>query len=913
MVEIPRDRLQNADWFIRSKLSPPRPALQLMNRQRFDVILPKPGTAQLMLVEAPPGYGKSTLLHQWFKALKSDCQAVGWLSLDEEDQSAPLFMAYLVAALEFSGLDLPELREGAVQGFSEIPLKTALISMLTAIERFGAPVVLILDDYHRGRSKPVDDLISFLLSRQPDNMLLVIASRGLPGLHLEKLRTAGTLRRIGIEELRFTETEVAAYLGEGLPDADIRMLTLRTEGWPVALQLARLWVSRAGSLVPVMEKFSGRTTDLAAYLAEQIFIGLDEGAKDFLLKTSILDHIDGDLAKKLTGRDDAWLMLEKLVSMGLPLAAQDDHRLKYRYHQLFLEFLRDRLSRGTGIDVVALHRLAADWHARHSNFFEAARHAAEAGEVAYAARLLNEAGGWRAVLRGGLSILLKFLDLPATIYREYPQLRLAQIYLLGREGKTREARRIYDELLLETNHFILAKGRDWNPVLELESRVVGFSLDIYEGNPVQLADVELLEASLKSLPQPDPGFVSLIDHLKVIAFYDVGDFDNCRSAALKTEHDWQMLGNIPLANYLVIYRGRALFGMGRVHEAEAAFLNGLELMAGSFQEASKSGTVAPLFLAEIKYEQNDIETAHHLLQQAFSRVVEVESWFDLEISGYRTASSLELERHGANAALALIDQAEINASQRGLKLLQKYLISLRLEILVRVGLLQEAHSIVGSDDFRDQLEEDIESPWGWRTSDPARINLARFHIALGEGQQTLSVLEGFAERLERRGHGRHRLDVEIMSALGLWLLGDQQDAFQHFRTALDIATPQGLLRPFIDAGETLGSLRNDFLASRDAGPEDRMFFAIESDDQPLELDDEADETPDGLSETDILSPREREVLDFMALGLSAKEIASKLDVSESTVKTHRKNMYKKLGVHRRSSAIAKAFRGHSPV
>lgn len=891
---------QDGRWLLRAKTLPPQVPHKVFERPRLMELAAR-GRPRLLLVDAPAGYGKSTFLTQLFRKLSAEPGKVCWLTLDDDDQSADRFLSSLVITLARNGISLPRLEEAARTGFQDIHFKAGLTFLLAAVEELATPVTVILDDYHRVAGSGADQVIDLILAHQPEALTLVVAGRGRPGFRFEHLRAAGTAAVLARAELAFTEEEIATYMG-GISPIEARMLAARTQGWPVAIQLASLWRDRNRDMsLLTLDSFSGRTRDLAAYLAEQVFLGLGEDIKAFLLAVSVVNDIDADLALSLSGRTDALALLEQLEEQGLPVAPLDERRSRFRFHQLFREFLRDRLERTSMAEARRLHGKAADWYAGQQHYLEAARHAAAAGDALKAAALLEQAGGWHQVLRGRLWSLLKFRDLPEQVFRVHPQLRLAQIYLMAREGEVREARAAFEGLRRLTGDFRELQGRDWDPRIDVGRLVVDLALRIYEAIPITLDDARRLERTIATLPQNDPTLDAMARHLSAIAHYDLGNFEACREVAEPLLAAWGRLDNPTMVNYMASYIARALFHLGAAQRAEQILLATHAQMDALFQEASRSGAVAPLFLSEIQYERGDLQGARRLMSPCFSRIVAVESWFDLDISAYRTASLLAFHLDGADEAFDTLRRGMEAARQRGLDRTERYLKILEIHVLWLAGRTEEALRLAAEPWFREMVAADVaREPWLWPTTNAALVIAARVTLAGGRPDEAATILASAIERFRAAGHKRHLLDALLVACGAAAGAGRMQDAASHLAEAWAIARTQGFTQPFRDEGADFTALLEDLArsGSRDAA------------DLLARIGGECDAGDDGRG-ADLppevagrLSPREQEVLALMGDGLSSKEIADRLQLSESTVKTHRKNLYRKLRVHRRSSAIA---------
>ena len=443
------------DALLATKLHVPRPGAGVVPRPRLTGHLDEGLEQGLVLVCAPAGYGKTVLLADWARRRQ---RPVAWLSLDEGDNDPARFWRYAVAALDRVRPGISE-RVGPLLGPPTPPsfagLATALINDLAA--QPGDEAVLVLDDYHVIGSQPVHASLEFLLEHRPPELRLVLASRADPLLALARLRARGELAELRAAELRFTAEEAAALLRQlvagadaSLPDADVAALTARTEGWAAGLQLAGLSLRGQADVAGFVADFTGSHRYVLDFLSQEVLECQPEQVRAFLLDTSVLERLSGPLCDAVTGRSGSQELLEQVERAGLFLVPLDEVRGWWRFHHLFADLLRARLREEQPAQVTQLHRNAAAWHEEHGLTEEAIRHAVAAGEMTWAARLIERQFDTVSGLRGEGVTVQRWLDaLPADLVRSRPRLLLAQAQLaaaswprgdgraLGRGGRAR--------------------------------------------------------------------------------------------------------------------------------------------------------------------------------------------------------------------------------------------------------------------------------------------------------------------------------------------------------------------------------------------------------------------------------------------------------------------------------------------
>ena len=445
------DVASERDVLLATKLHVPSSGAGVVSRPRLTGCLDGWLKRGLVLLCAPAGYGKTVLLADW---VRHGQRPVAWLSLDEGDNDPSRFWRYTVAALDRVRPGIGE-RVGPLLGPPAAPsftgLLTALINEL-AIQPGDGEAVLVLDDYHVISSQPVHDAVGFLLEHRPLGLCVVLASRADPPLGLARLRAGAQLAELRAAELRFTADEAAELLGQlvagvdvSLPDAGVAALTARTEGWAAGLQLAGLSLRGQPDVAGFVADFTGSHRYVLDFLAEEVLEHQPAEVRAFLLETSVLERLSGPLCEAITGRNGSQRLLERVERAGLFLVPLDEVRSWWRYHHLFADLLRARLQAEQPGRVVRLHRNAAAWHEEHGLAEEAIRHAVAAGEMTWAARLIERQFDTVSGLRGeGATVQRWLAALPPDLVRSRPRLLLAQAQLAAGAGHVEAVERLVE-------------------------------------------------------------------------------------------------------------------------------------------------------------------------------------------------------------------------------------------------------------------------------------------------------------------------------------------------------------------------------------------------------------------------------------------------------------------------------------
>jgi LuxR family maltose regulon positive regulatory protein len=388
-----------------------------------------------VLISAPAGFGKTTLLGQW---LTAEGGYVAWLSLEPSDSDLPRFLARVVDAFAGCIGTFGEEARALLQSDRAVPATTVLSSVVTDLDQLAGPIVLALDDYHVIDAPAVHEAVTFLLENLPPQAMLALATRADPPLPLARLRSRGELVELRAADLRFSPGEAGAFLnqvmGLDLSPEHVAALESRTEGWAAGLQLAGLSLRSHDDPARFVRAFTGSHRFVLDYLVEEVLNSQPEHVREFLLDTSVLRELTGPLCDALTGRTDGSQTLEELERGNLFVVPLDDQRQWYRYHHLFADMLRARLlSRHPDREPV-LHRAASRWYAESGNLADAVTQSLAAGDHERAADLIEFAMPGSRKRRENRALRNWLQALPADVLRRRALLAACMAWARLSEG-----------------------------------------------------------------------------------------------------------------------------------------------------------------------------------------------------------------------------------------------------------------------------------------------------------------------------------------------------------------------------------------------------------------------------------------------------------------------------------------------
>jgi LuxR family maltose regulon positive regulatory protein len=413
----------------------PRPGL-------VDALVDRPDRV-LTVIEAPAGYGKTTLLAKWAAAPEEEAD-FAWLSLDEGDNDPARFWSGVIDALRTLEPGFGE-RALAASGARNISLiDVAVPLLLNELAALGRRIVLVIDDYQLIRDQEVHRSLSYLIERTPPGLHLAIGTRTEPPLPLARLRASNQLLEVRTDRLRFPEEQAGEFLERALDlqldPTSLHRLMERTEGWPAGLYLAGLSLRDRPDREQFIDSFAGDDRHIVDYLSSEVLADQPEELRDFLLRTSVLDGLCGMLCDAVLERDGSAARLRELEDRNLFLIPLDHTRTWYRYHRLFRELLRHELELRSPGASAELNRRASEWFEAEGLPSDAIAHAAAGGDSERARELA--AAHWNDYFnRGRLGTVEAWLaKLPRGEVRADPRLCVAGAWLALDRGQLGEAR-----------------------------------------------------------------------------------------------------------------------------------------------------------------------------------------------------------------------------------------------------------------------------------------------------------------------------------------------------------------------------------------------------------------------------------------------------------------------------------------
>ena len=905
------------DALLATKLHIPRPQPGFVPRPRLVEALGEGLARRLILVCAPAGFGKTTLLADW---APSGNRPVAWLSLDSADNDPVRLWRYVVAALDRARPGIGE-RVGPLLGPPAPPsfegLVTALVNEL-ATQRGDGEVLLVLDDYHLIDAQQVHGSLGFLLEHLPPGLHLVLASRADPPLPLARLRAGGQLAELRAADLRFTAEEAAALLresaGADLPATAVAALAARTEGWVAGLQLAALSLRGQADLMGFVAAFSGSHRYVLDYLTEEVLDRQQEELRTFLLETSLLERLSGGLCDAVTGRTDSQAMLERVEKAGLFLVPLDEVRGWWRYHHLFADLLRARMQQQWPGRVAGLHRAAAAWCEDRGLADDAVRHALAAGDAAWSVRLVERHADAFLLRSEGATLQRWLAALPAGLVGSRPRLLLAQARLALLSHRVEAA-----EVALDAAERALASSpgvadEPFEPsVGRAASHLANVPAAITLGRTllaVLHGDAErAITFGRRTLAEVGEGEWLLTSHANGylgVAEWLRGQLAEAERALSSSVAQGRAAGRATMTAWGYQDLGRVQRAQGRLDAAAGTYRQALEDAAATSWTALPAAGIAYVGLAEVAYQRNELDAALRHVSEGIAACRQM-NFTQPMATGLATLAWIRQAQGDAPGAREAMEEAGQAAPGPGVTGLLNPVPAQRARLQLAQGEVAAAarwaqQRGLGPDDEPGYPRE------------PEYLVLARVLLARDHPGPALVLLERLHAAAVSQDRAGSVIEIQALQALALAAAGQETAAVDALTGALTLACLQGYVRVFADEGPPMAALLGRLVVAQRAEQAAARGVPLGCLAPVLAAFGERPAAPGaghgaaavvpGLVEQ--LTARELEVLELLAVGAPNPRIAEQLVVSLDTVKKHVSHLLGKLGAANRTAAVTRA-------
>ena len=888
---------------LRIKTFIPKLRNDLISRPRLIKKLNDAYDKKLIIVNAPAGYGKSTLVADWINQSK---KLGAWIQLCEDDNDFGQFLSYIVLALKQLKNNVLDSILALIHSPQPPSSKILVNNLLNDLSYLNENTTLVLDDYHLITDEKIHEALSYLIQNLPEKLQILIISRAELPFAISSLRGRNQILEIEADSLKFSIAEMKIFLERvvkiQLTESQIIELDKKIDGWISALQLAVLGLKNNESVEDYISRLTGTDRLIESYFLDEVLVNHKKNIQEFLCKTSILKKFNGELCNYLLDIDNSNNIIESLENANAFIIPLDNKREWYRYHHLFAELLNNKLKRESNVDINYLYRKASQWHEKNGDTNSAIEYSLNINDFEKASQLIQKLLP-DFISIGGRDIIVNWINqFPITEIRKSKNIWIYYILSLLDKGTFKIAKDKLDDLWGK-EEYLIGYSDEERKIIEgyklcfLASITNHTQLDSKKGK-------SLTSQALKLLPKSEALGVSIAHGHLGVAQLMFEKYEDAHLSLVKAQ------GGASIVNYSLLYLlwwsylSQIEFEVGRLSNAKEMIDQIMKYADGYGVIKSNVFSNAIIGLGRVYFERNNFENAKIYLEQGIE-LAESKEYMDRLLLGYfayipyliaikdfRTANnkikrlrnlSLEFNNpENVENAINSLD-AKIAIAERNDEKVKKYKI-----------LFTTAHIKYSSYSIQN------------------KYILGNIFLYVNDFESAITLLEKeIPKEIENK---RIYVVIKLLVTLtkAYYHNGNLNKAISTLKKGLELAEPERYIRSFISEGAIIKELVQNILDSNKKTNDEESIHSeyleqlVEEFDWEKKRVEQIKMVVEEKKHTNILTSRELEVVQKLSLGLSYLEISEKLFISENTLKSHIKHIYSKLGINNRTGAVIKA-------
>ncbi|MFT6989543.1 MAG: LuxR family maltose regulon positive regulatory protein [Paraglaciecola sp.] len=878
---------------LEQKFRIPEQRVKLANREHLLNQLTTNQYAALTTVVSPAGFGKSTLMAQYLKKLNQEKgNKTVWIALDASDNEANQFFSLFCHALVYVNVADKSLIARANNSSAKADLVSFSQEIINIIQKSNHQVFMLFDDFHFISEPKILAFIDRLLHYCPKQLHLIITSRVQPALKLSPLYAQGLLFSLSYEELKFSLDESNSLLSEFVNENQLELLYRQTEGWPVALQLLRLWYQQNPNKDPT-SVLTNNIDTLTSYMKDQVFDKFSQPTQNFLLKTSFLDRFDIELANYVCEIDNGAEIISGINEHQSLIISLDEDNTSFRYHHLFSDFLQQTFVMKVGESQCnELRSKAALWFADKNHLSEAVSQCVRSKNITLATQLIAKAGGWEMIMSKGIgyveSLLSHFSKKDIT---QSPTLGLLQCYFHIKLGQVVLAEEQYQ--IAELIHQDLIESGTGSDTSQRDFLVVKFLVKTYLDQISETNDLQDVNDTID--------FFELNDHLArgtllalvALIYNQTAQFERAEQTAIDCRREMQLANCWVGVNYITLHHGQSLAYRGHLESALALFENASQLAKEHLGMDSGLQSMVMCLSAEIYYQMGKLDKAKELLEQGITALELRDCWYDIYAVTFKLAINLALGDNDKSACDDYLFRGQKIVLERKLW---------RLEMLLDV-LEQKVALHFNDNDLFDQLNNKIirekywlEELYLWKAKEEYHVTQAIYFLQKNASSKAIFHTDKLLKICTKSKQITYISKAKIIQSLAYSSTDNNNKAFKILHEVFLDCVKYKIKQVFYEVPASIESLLLKF-KKQNTG----LLKKLESDFinevlHGFKNNNESDLTKLGLSH------REQQLIPLLIQGLSNKQMSVTLGISDNTVKFHLKNLFAKINVHNRNEA-----------
>jgi LuxR family maltose regulon positive regulatory protein len=888
---------------ILTKLHIPHVGINLIHRSELFEKLNSGLSRRLILVSAPAGYGKTSLLSDWISQKKIPA---AWLSLDNGDNDPAVFLGYFISGIQRFQSDFGQSARQLLNSPNSPSVEAIASLLINEILPINQNFLMVLDDFHLIKNGEILKFVTYLLDHIPGNIHIVILTRFDPELAVPKLRSQQQLVELRASDLSFSTNEISLLFNKklrlGLSADDVYSLESKTEGWIAGLHLVALSMEGREDIPEFVRDFKGDNRYIMDYLIEEVLKIQSDETKEFLMQTSILQQLSAPLCNAVLNRNDSQLILETLEKYNMFIIPLDDERYWYRYHHLFADLLKQRFLQKDRNRVAAIHLKACLWFEENSFFELALEHALEIKNYEKSIQILEgivesmwENGQHSAILRYGHL-------LPDEIITKSPVFSLYYSWILITTGRNKDVEKFLESAEKYTRSVI--SDQRSTKELVLKNKILSGKISIALAYmKLFSAPAEIIinygKAAIEDLGGNNPLWTGWAWYFIGNAELERGEPEKGLDALNCALQNSKKTSNLYLMATITTAIAARRLGMGQYKEGYKQCADILFLMQnrGYSHIAKAEWTFSGLFtmMSVIQYIWTEFDEALEKVKTAYELCKNEKNirFKIMALLAYSYILHAIEDKPGANEKL--IELEDVMKQNKISPYLASTYIGWKLYLLIEMGQINLASDFAKEMGLGLHLKKNFETSYSYIFY--ARLLLLQNKYV--EAEELMAEIYSIAKKAkgtERLVHLKH------LYALMYLMKDDHEKAVENYIEAMEMAVDENLLLYFIFDLDITNEILNDVYRIQAAGKTGITDNFIQKLKQAVETKKNHSKIYPELG----LSLRELETLKLLAQELSNQEIADRLFISINTVKTHLKNIFLKLEADSRSGTVAKA-------
>ncbi|PCI34240.1 MAG: hypothetical protein COB54_00125 [Alphaproteobacteria bacterium] len=873
----------------------------------------KAGT-KLILLHAPAGFGKTTLLSQWAEHQTHLC----WYSLDQKDSDSRRFLKYFIATLD---------KVGAINGKEALAYLESRVShdyediirlIVNNITAFSEQVCIVLDNFHVISGDTVINIIVELLNFAPNNLQLLVASQSSANFNVSSMMMPGSFLEITKEDLRFNLEEaqnlINSHMSTSVNDLLAQELLDKTEGWGAVLHLALASRPKQEPLADFIHTFSGSTREITQYLATAIFENLDEESRQFLLTTCILDRFNPQVASLVSGIKSPQKVIDRLEETGLFIVQLDVNLSWYKFHNIAREYLLAQVNREDSSYRNIIYQRAYEWFLAEGLQEEAISYALEAGNITDAILLVEDLA-MDLVKEGAFSRLQSWIkNIPEQHFATQPSLIAYNCWALIHMGLCQQAEHWLDKLfqIIRAEENKTGAGPEWQHY-KIEHQVLSLA---------NAAISDRLDMALKLIPvsvPEDPEYAlwaGTVYNSNAVTYLAYNEFALARSNVGLAREKHQLCDCSIGLIYTYCVEALIEYEQGRFYACQMA-VDHMETMLKErgINIESSAAALIKIPKAAVLYAWNQINGASDLLTR-YLPLIEECSYIEIRNLAFITLARISHQQGQTDTALSLLDRSlEIN-SECSLARSKILITCEKMKLLLASDRLGEMHKQMRS--IGMQPSKFPELPDNWDPLECLQIFVwCLYKVNLEPHSNLIPTIEHMQKLAQIYGRFHHMLDIMLLHVRLLLSLQRPEDALTVLAASMDWAENEDYLRLYLNQGSEIEGLLRKLLKQNEIPIQREKFirrilaaFSVQEQEtykrQPHLVQTPYQISPRRVRPVDELSRRELAILELINEGLQNKSIAFQLSIATNTVRWHVSNILGKLNVNNRTQAVTVA-------